>query len=408
MQRFFIFGILLFLFSNLSAQKQKFIDHKIEKGDKLLKLAKEHNVPVEAILKYNPTIKDDSKIKVGQIVKIPVFLAKKEVKTVVQKVEKETHETTQKPTATKSKPIQSATKSSVYAVEKGNTFYSISKKFNVTVQEILDANHFNLDTKLSIGQKIKIPMSSSPINQHDVIETKSVETFKPVPTPNYSASEPQLVHVVEQGDNLASIAKKYTLSVDELCSINKITPSTKLTNGELLIVGNVTTELPSVTKPTAVINTPKKEIETTELPKSYQEPTTEKVVATESNIKETVTAEPVTVISSSDPKPTEYTEVFADYEKASMKRKTIRGIAGFFPKGTVNNINLAHYNYAEMGSILKVTNLMSKKYVFVKVVGKLSEEDAQKDMIIKISDEMMNELKVNEDRFLVEVASYSK
>lgn len=45
--------------------------------------------------------------------------------------------------------------STLYAVQKGDTLYSISKKFNLTVEELKKLNNFTENT-LSIGQKIEI------------------------------------------------------------------------------------------------------------------------------------------------------------------------------------------------------------------------------------------------------------
>ena len=50
----------------------------------------------------------------------------------------------------------SSTDSNIYTVKSGDTLYSIAKKYNTTVTDILDKN--NLSTSnLSIGQKLIIP-----------------------------------------------------------------------------------------------------------------------------------------------------------------------------------------------------------------------------------------------------------
>ena len=69
---------------------------------------------------------------------------------------------------------------------------------------------------------------------------------------------------------------------------------------------------------------------------------------------------------------------------------------------------VALYNYAVKGSILKVTNLMSKQFVYVRVVGKVPTADTENDIILKVSSEAADKLKVSEDKFLVEVTGYVK
>jgi len=65
------------------------------------------------------------------------------------------------------------------------------------------------------------------------------------------------------------------------------------------------------------------------------------------------------------------------------------------------------YNYADMGSIVKVTNLMSKETIYVKIIGKVPASDNEKDVILKVSSEAANKLKVSEDKFLLEVTGYN-
>jgi flagellum-specific peptidoglycan hydrolase FlgJ/LysM repeat protein len=88
--------------------------------------------------------------------------------------------------------------SSTYTVEKGDTLYSISKKFNTTVGELQDMNGLT-DNSISLGQELKI---------------------KPVVENNNNT------YVVEQGDTLYSISKKYNTTVLELQKLNNLTGTT--------------------------------------------------------------------------------------------------------------------------------------------------------------------------------------
>ena len=51
---------------------------------------------------------------------------------------------------------------------------------------------------------------------------------------------------------------------------------------------------------------------------------------------------------------------------------------------------------------------MSKQFVYVRVVGKVPAADMQNDIILKVSSEAADKLKVSEDKFLVEVTGYVK
>ncbi|MFH4966252.1 glucosaminidase domain-containing protein [Gaetbulibacter sp. M235] len=90
------------------------------------------------------------------------------------------------------------TGSNTYTVEKGDTLYSISKKFNTTVSELQDMNGLT-DNSISLGQKLKV---------------------KPVVENNNNT------YVVEQGDTLYSISKKHNTTVQELQQLNNLKGTT--------------------------------------------------------------------------------------------------------------------------------------------------------------------------------------
>ena len=99
-----------------------------------------------------------------------------------------------------------------YTVEKGDSLYSIARRFGVTVQEIIDANNLVSNT-LSVGQSLIIPG----ISAGDDLET--------VPT----------TYTVEKGDSLYSIARRFGVTVNDLKNANSLT-SNLLSVGQVLII----------------------------------------------------------------------------------------------------------------------------------------------------------------------------
>ena len=91
-----------------------------------------------------------------------------------------------------------------YIVKKGDTLWDISKKYNITINELKKLN--NLSTNLlKIGQILKVKKIDQTTNIPDDSETQSINTY-----------------VVQKGDNLYSIANKYDTSVEELKNINNL------------------------------------------------------------------------------------------------------------------------------------------------------------------------------------------
>ncbi len=58
-----------------------------------------------------------------------------------------------------------------------------------------------------------------------------------LPTPSKTKTTPQrVVHIVKQGDNLSTIAKRYGTTVDRICKLNKIKRTSILSLGKKLII----------------------------------------------------------------------------------------------------------------------------------------------------------------------------
>ncbi len=94
-----------------------------------------------------------------------------------------------------------------YKVQAGDTLYSIAKKYNTTVNDIVNLNNLT-STVLSIGQELTIPTS---------VKVNS--------------------YIVQAGDTLYSIARKNNTTVDAIKIANNMT-SNLLSVGQELIIPN--------------------------------------------------------------------------------------------------------------------------------------------------------------------------
>lgn len=111
----------------------------------------------------------------------------------------------------------------IHTIEKGETLYSISKKYNVQVVELMDINDTN--GAISIGQKLYIPESEVEV----IKEFEELEEEQEVEKSDIS------LHVVGPGDTMYKISKMYNISVEKLLEINQ-KDNFDLSIGEKLVV----------------------------------------------------------------------------------------------------------------------------------------------------------------------------
>lgn len=104
-----------------------------------------------------------------------------------------------------------------YTVKKGDSLYSIAKKYNLDVKTIIQDNALKSNL-LSIGQNLKIRT-----NEDNVVEECFGEEY----------TSPSMEYVVKKGDTLYSIAKKYNKSLNEIKKNNNLN-SNSLTIGQIL------------------------------------------------------------------------------------------------------------------------------------------------------------------------------
>lgn len=101
----------------------------------------------------------------------------------------------------------------IYTVKSGDSLWSISKQFNLSVEELKSANNLTSNL-LSVGQKLIIPIDQEP------------------QTGEYT------IYIVKKGDNLYSIANRYNTTVNELIEYNNLS-SSNLQIGDQILIPNI-------------------------------------------------------------------------------------------------------------------------------------------------------------------------
>ena len=100
-------------------------------------MSKHYSVSIKSIINYNPNIKPEA-LQIGQVLKIPAL---KDVKSYRRKEDDQNMEF-----------------KDTYIIKKGDTLWSIALKYNVQVETLAEKNGIEVNSILSLGQKIKVPI----------------------------------------------------------------------------------------------------------------------------------------------------------------------------------------------------------------------------------------------------------
>ena len=193
--------------------------YKVAKGDTLYSIARKQNTTISKIKELNNLPSDN--LSVGMILQVPstqptyqtytikkgdsLYSISKKYNTTVDAIKKINNLPSNILTIGTTIQIPSPNqKNNTYTVERGDTLYSIAKRLGVSIDSLKAAN--NLTTNmLSVGDKLIIP------------------------------TEEKNTHKVTKGDTLYSLARKYNTTVANLKTLNNL-PSDTLTEGQILIL----------------------------------------------------------------------------------------------------------------------------------------------------------------------------
>ena len=202
--------------SNNTANKEEIaatpISYKVKKGETLSSISKKYNV-TEDELKASNNLKSNA-LRLGQNLQIAQAATQ-----------------TSKSAANK----EEAATSISYKVKKGETLSSISKKYNVTEDELKTMNNLK-SSAIRFGQELKV---NQPSEMATV--TNGTKTTK--------AESAVATYKVKKGETLSDIAQKNNVSVAELKSINNLHTSNLRAGQQLQLAGKDTqSEKEAVTK----------------------------------------------------------------------------------------------------------------------------------------------------------------
>ncbi|MFP4487864.1 MAG: LysM peptidoglycan-binding domain-containing protein [Bacteroidales bacterium] len=177
------------LYSQISIEKSKdkvIIDgkayyiHIVDSSQTLYSIAKAYNVSTEIISRENPSAMYG--LQVDQALKIPVVEQEEELK---QEKDRERY--------------------NYHVLKKGESVYSLSRRYDVPEDKIIEANPGINIYDMPVGTELAIPKKQ----------------FREQ-TQYFQTDEPGIIlHRVQEGENYASLSRKYNVSVRDIRRVNK-------------------------------------------------------------------------------------------------------------------------------------------------------------------------------------------
>lgn len=133
----------------------------------------------------------------------------------------------------------------VHKVQKGETYYSISRQYGITVDELCLANNLKTSDVLKAGQSLKIP-------------EKGGASAPSSPSVAADSGRQYDTYTVQKGDTFYRIAKVNGITVDELKSLNNLESDSVLKAGERLKIPVTIVDTAKATLPSLPESDPRK------------------------------------------------------------------------------------------------------------------------------------------------------
>lgn len=294
-----------------------------------------------------------------------------------------------------------------YKVEKGGTVYSIARKFGMTPAKIIELNNLK-NTALKPGQSLKIVISqhehaepAEPAGKHaPVTATPAADSPSKKNLPAAVVLTPKILipstglYVVQSGETVYSIASRYGIEVSRIQELNHLTGS-GIHSGQTIKLNEGAAQPASKAVPYPVEKEEKEENSPSKnssgsAGNQNSGPVIPRPAATIPNLKA-----PEVVLPSPD----------ADKSVHSGREMKEDGIGLWLNNNDLNQArSVALHRTAPVGTIIKVTNPMSRKSIFVKVVGSFPDTAENKDAVVIISKSAAELIGALDQRFRVEIS----
>ncbi|MEJ5996343.1 LysM peptidoglycan-binding domain-containing protein [Pedobacter sp. Du54] len=384
---------------------KKVIIYKVEPKETYYSIAKKYNVPYKDVMEFN----DSKFLQIGVTLKIPTAIPFTVTSSTIATPEADFIE---------------------YTIKAKDNLNMLANKYGTTVDEIKKANQLN-SINLQIGQVLKIPTNKE---QTLTSEISSASVYKAPESEADHSTATIISHTIKAKESLNALAEKYGTTVEAIKKLNKLR-SSSLQIGQVLKIANVNGETGEAAQETvaqpivntkAIVNSPTSNstkndgsfehvVATGEtiysIAKKYNLTTYQLTTSNNLSSNELTTGQKLIIKNANK---TTGVEEEARSENAEttkdpkLKQPGKFGLVQFNEKGVAVWIEdqdldpskmLVLHRTAPVGTIIKVTNPMTNRSTYAKVVGKFTENETTKDVIIVMTKAVADAVGALDKRF---------
>ena len=313
---------------------------KVKAKDTYYSIGRRYNIKPEALMKFNG--KSKASLSIGAIVEVPTEIPFKR-----SSKEKEAAETPKKETkAEKKEKLAEETKA--------------EKKHKKIAEEQTDET-----------------TSAAPVQQQQTVPEPVVQ--QPVQQPVQQTPPPDapiVQYKVSAGETLYAISKRFNTTVDDITKLNNLTTTT-VQPGQVLQVHSVVATpqpppAPVVQPAITIVN-----------PVAKRDSTTMVAVNKDSS----------------------NSEHHLNANRFGLFEKNEKGVATWMnDEGLDPNKKLVLHRTAPIGTVIKITNPMTNRTTFAKVVGRFTDSESTKDVLIVMTKSVADALGAMDKRFHVDIS----
>jgi len=252
----------------------------------------------------------------------------------------------------------------LHRLEAKESYYSLSRKYALHPKDI---SAFNNNKSLKIGDVIKIPTNrpfssvkpSNTATQTSSSQLPSVSTSVNSTNANDSDNGRNTQYRVSAGETLYTIAKRFQVSVSQIVQSNNLKNEQDIKAGQLISIPQENSS-PRIAEP-------------------VHEPIETEIAPERKNTLPT--------------------------NRYGLKQIDEKGVGVWMEGLNSDGGNmLALHKTAPVGTVVKITNPMTQKTTFAKIVGKYNDNNNTRDAVIVISKATANLLGILDKRFLINIS----